>query len=364
MSHKNNMNNSTRNLYRTSYDTEKEDWEQTKITTLPVAMPVEDQSQEIDLTKPPPSYTTVTTQPVVNPITYSSNQQANHHATRPMFWDNQKNIGNQFNNSPQFTRSMYSTNNMLSNRNRDSIFSKQRKEIFIHKTLNYVCGQLLITTIITALMYYNKDSVIKYINNNPIIIWIPIISTFVLLIALFCSTNQENDEDMYMNADYNSGNSDKKNLRHILFWMFTLSIAALVGIGTVPYSPLVVAESTATLFIMVCTLNGYAYYAAKKNKNLSYLGPCLVSILTMVIIWSIVNLFVKSPVVNVCIGAVSVLLFSAFLVYDLERLYSGTKDYEYIDPLMSAINIYLDIINMFLNLLRIINCMNGGGDNE
>ena len=46
-------------------------------------------------------------------------------------------------------------------------------------------------------------------------------------------------------------------------------------------------------------------------------------------------------------------LFSVYLLYDLNKLYNRVDEFE-MDPLIVAIDIYLDIINMFLYMLEFI----------
>jgi hypothetical protein len=48
------------------------------------------------------------------------------------------------------------------------------------------------------------------------------------------------------------------------------------------------------------------------------------------------------------------LLFSAFVVFDTHMLMHKTSPEEYI---MASINLYLDIINLFIHILRILDAM-------
>ena len=127
----------------------------------------------------------------------------------------------------------------------------------------------------------------------------------------------------------------------------------MVGISTIQYAPHVVLNATVTLLVVVGFINILSYKMAQNGTDISYLGPSLLSALVLVITISILNVFIKSTFVENCIAVVSVILFTLLLVYDLNRLYSGVEENEYADPLIAAINIYLDVINLFLNLLQV-----------
>lgn len=245
------------------------------------------------------------------------------------FWKDQNNLGTQLNRSPQF-------NQRYNEFNPAPVQKRQSHPQFVHETLNYVFGQLCVSVAIVALMYAHKTQVKNYIINNSTIVWIPIITTFATMISLFCCVSKGSTVT-----------------RQTLFWLFTISCGAMVGISTIEYAPHVVLNATVTLLVVVGFINIWSYKMAQNGTDISYLGPSLLSALLMIITISVLNIFIKSTFVENCITVVSVILFTMLLLYDLNRLYSGAEEEEYADPLIAAINIYLDIINLFLNLLRL-----------
>lgn len=262
-----------------------------------------------------------------------NNFTSSHHSKKSpqsTFWSNQPDIGTQLNRSPQFTRQIYNEFNP------PPPSTRQSHAQFIHETLNYVFGQLCVTVAIVAGMYVHKESVKTYITNNPTIIWLPIIATFSTLLSLFCCVSKSSTAT-----------------RQTLFWLFTISCGAMVGVSTIQYAPHVILNASVTLLVMVGCLNIWAYKMAKHGNDISFMGPALLSGLLMIITVGILNIFIKSTFLENCITVVSIIVFSLLLVYDLNRLYNGAEEEEYADPLIAAINIYLDIINLFLNLLRL-----------
>ncbi len=213
--------------------------------------------------------------------------------------------------------------------------------LFINKTLNYVIGQLFVTFLATFFAYLHKGSINNYLQTHAGILWVPIILSFVTLIMMYCSHD--------------------KFLKKTMFCLFTLSISAMVAVSTIQYSPKVIMNACATLFLTIVGVNMYAKYTAKKERDLSYMGPTLFGCLFIIIVMSIINIFIKTTFLKLIIAILSVIVFTALLLYDLNRLYMGADidDDILAEPMVAAINIYLDIINIFLNLLRIF-----GSDSE
>ncbi len=61
-----------------------------------------------------------------------------------------------------------------------------------------------------------------------------------------------------------------------------------------------------------------------------------------------------SEILNVGIAVVGAILFSCFIVFDTHMLIHKLSPEEYIT---AAINLYLDIINLFLEILKILDAM-------
>ena len=78
-----------------------------------------------------------------------------------------------------------------------------------------------------------------------------------------------------------------------------------------------------------------------------------------IIIISVVNFFIGSSTLMYIISAVSVLIFAGLTAYDVQRLKRMYESaamapelYEKV-AIMGALSLYLDLINLFLNLLRL-----------
>jgi modulator of FtsH protease len=73
--------------------------------------------------------------------------------------------------------------------------------------------------------------------------------------------------------------------------------------------------------------------------------------LLAVIVASIVGIFLQAPLFHLILSAATALLFSGFVLYDIQRL-RNAEGTQY-DAVLLAVSIYLDIFNLFLAILRL-----------
>jgi modulator of FtsH protease len=103
-------------------------------------------------------------------------------------------------------------------------------------------------------------------------------------------------------------------------------------------------------FMMTAVIFGaMSFYAIKTTRDFTSFGKPLLIALLVIIGFSIVNIFLGSPLVSVLISAAAVLLFSIFVVYDTQALMQGMFQ----TPIEGAIALYLDFFNIFVNLLQL-----------
>ena len=166
---------------------------------------------------------------------------------------------------------------------------------------------------------------------DPGLVWFPVIVTFISLVV------------MYM----------IKSCQKPMFWV--LRYLSMYGWNNclLQYAPQTVFMAVITTMLIVWMVNGYSYWCVKRNKDLSFLEPLLGTGICMLIIVAILNAFIQSSLLHSLITIFGVILFTGFLLFDLNRLYdNGDKDHLE-DPMLAAVNIYLDIINLFVYLLEL-----------
>ena len=101
-----------------------------------------------------------------------------------------------------------------------------------------------------------------------------------------------------------------------------------------------------------------AIIGATTKKNLSAMGQALIAALIGVIIASVVNMFLQSSGMSYIISLISVVIFAGLIAYDNQRIRyvfeetGGNVQEGWAISL--ALQLYLDFVNLFLNLLRVL----------
>jgi modulator of FtsH protease len=98
--------------------------------------------------------------------------------------------------------------------------------------------------------------------------------------------------------------------------------------------------------------------ATVTRKDFSFLGNFLMIGLVMLIIASLANLFFQVPVASLAISAVAIMIFSGYILYDVSRIIHGGET----NYVMATLALYLDIYNIFVNLLNILMALTGQRD--
>lgn len=114
-----------------------------------------------------------------------------------------------------------------------------------------------------------------------------------------------------------------------------------------------------TLFITAGTFGAMSVYGFFTKTDLSKMGSYLIMALFGLLIAMVVNIFVASSTMDWIISIVGVLLFVGLTAWDtqqVKQLSAMNLDPAMADKLatMGAMSLYLDFINLFLFLLRIL----------
>lgn len=134
--------------------------------------------------------------------------------------------------------------------------------------------------------------------------------------------------------------------------LFTSCLGYSISFGTAGYSPETVALAVILTIITVVTITIYAW---KTKSDFTMYGGVLIVCLSLLIIGSILTWLFYIPILHTGLIILSLILFSMYLIYDTQLL-MGTRGAKYSedDYILAAMNIYLDIINIFLELLHLI----------
>ncbi len=91
-------------------------------------------------------------------------------------------------------------------------------------------------------------------------------------------------------------------------------------------------------------------YVLTTKKNFSFMGGFLMVGLIVALVAILANLFLQIPAMHLAINAVVVLLMSGFILYDTSNIIHGGET----NYLRATVNLYLNILNIFTNLLSLL----------
>ena len=101
-------------------------------------------------------------------------------------------------------------------------------------------------------------------------------------------------------------------------------------------------------------------YGLRTQRNLTGLGPLLSLGLIGLIVTIVLGLFLNLSGISLIFSLCGAALFCGFLVYDFNRIAQRPVASQG-DAILFTVSIYLDIINLFLFVLRILSLFSGGG---
>jgi len=139
------------------------------------------------------------------------------------------------------------------------------------------------------------------------------------------------------------------------FWVFAVLMGLSLSWILMVYTNTSIAR---VFFITSATFGAMSIYGYTTKRDLTKLGSFLFMGLIGIIIASLVNIFLKSPMMYFVISILGVLIFVGLTAYDTQKIknmYSASDSGEIIGKkaVMGALTLYLDFINLFIMLLRL-----------
>jgi len=105
---------------------------------------------------------------------------------------------------------------------------------------------------------------------------------------------------------------------------------------------------------------GLSFYAYRSQRDFSFLGGFLFAATIGLIVMAVINIFVDfGGMMNMIYALAGVLIFSGWILYDVSQYRYGVAAEEV--P-YAVLNLFLDIINLFLYLLRFLAAITGNRD--
>ena len=133
--------------------------------------------------------------------------------------------------------------------------------------------------------------------------------------------------------------------------LFASSMGAMMGpmINKVLHlqngTSLIISAALAT----AAALFSVTTYIKVTKKDFSFMGSFLSGALIGIIVMGMVGMFFHSTMYQLILSSFSVIIFIGFLLYDVSKIVNGGET----NYISAAISLYLDVINIFINLLQI-----------
>ena len=148
----------------------------------------------------------------------------------------------------------------------------------------------------------------------------------------------------------------KAGLNLILLFAFTfvsgLTLTPILGrTFAMPGGAAIVAQA---FTLTTVAFGGLSVFAMNTKRDFTTWGKMLFITLIVLLVAMLLNLFFKSPIFQVALSCVSAVLFSAYILYDTQNIIRGN----YETPIEGAVDLYLDFLNLFVSLLRILGFFN------
>ncbi|KAF9605053.1 hypothetical protein IFM89_013723 [Coptis chinensis] len=138
----------------------------------------------------------------------------------------------------------------------------------------------------------------------------------------------------------------------VLLALFTVAISFVVGLSCAFTKGKIILEAAILTTVVAISLTLYTFWAAKKGRDFSFLGPILFCSLLVLIVFGFIQiLFPLGKVSTMIWGALGAIIFSGYIIYDTDNL---IKRFSYDEYVIAAVSLYLDIINLFLALLTLL----------
>ena len=112
------------------------------------------------------------------------------------------------------------------------------------------------------------------------------------------------------------------------------------------------ATGTGGIFI---TLAGVA---STTKRDFSNIGKFLFAGMILILLAALANIFFQIPALALAISAIAVVIFSAYILYDINRIVHGGET----NYITATLAVYLDIYNVFVNLLSLLMALSGERD--
>ena len=110
---------------------------------------------------------------------------------------------------------------------------------------------------------------------------------------------------------------------------------------------------TSVIFASMATI------ATVSKRNFAGMSSWLFMGLIILLLASVANIFLHLPALMLVVSVLAIVIFSAYMLYDLQRVINGGET----NYVSATLSIYLDLYNVFANLLMLLGIFGGNRNN-
>jgi len=134
--------------------------------------------------------------------------------------------------------------------------------------------------------------------------------------------------------------------------MLSRLVGAVLGMSNGASLVMTAFGGTAVIFAVMATV------ASVSKRDFTGLGKWLFVGFMVIFVAAIANIWLQMPALTLTVSALAVLIFSAFILVDLQRVVQGGET----NYVTATLSVYLSVYNVFSNLLVLLGVF--GGDND
>ncbi|XP_063222030.1 protein lifeguard 1-like isoform X4 [Bacillus rossius redtenbacheri] len=207
---------------------------------------------------------------------------------------------------------------------------------FIRKVYSILMVQLLLSFAVVTLFTFHEPTK-QFVLRTPQLWWIALILVFVTILAMACC------------------DSVRRKVPFNFIFLFVFTAAQSFMLGTLASA----FDGDAVMMAVGLTAAvslGLTLFAFQTKWDFTVLSGGLLAASIVLLIFGIVVAIFPGKVLILLYASIGVIIFSLYLVMDTQLMMGGKHRYslspeEYI---FAALNLYLDIVNIFVYILTII----------
>ncbi|KLT38701.1 UPF0005-domain-containing protein [Cutaneotrichosporon oleaginosum] len=203
------------------------------------------------------------------------------------------------------------------------------RRAFLRKVYAILLCQLGLTAVVSGALMFPGPA--AFVQDNPWIILVSVICSFISLFGVYWKRHNYPANMLVLTA-------------------FTFFESIMIGTTCSFYDAKVVLQA---LLITTGVFVGLTLFTFQTKLDFSSFGPFLFAGVMGLITAGVVGIFLPfGKTTDLVIACIGVLIFSGFVLYDTQNI---MKRLSVDEAILGALNLYLDFLNLFLYILRILN---------